>query len=456
MRVLVRLLLVVILIAVVAGGGYWLVTNSPALRNLIDISVVPGQPTAITDPTDVAVLPTAVPPATAPPSPLPPTPADCVSAASVSAGGESVRRNAGQAGNAQAAARRALPQGRRAQINLPPGRIRNQALIEFTPESTHRERFLYIRSIGARPRRNIERLNTIVVEFQNDIDPATLPPSPVVVSIQADYPVAAALQRASNDPLTTEQWALPVIGAPAVWPALPPNTPPVTVAVIDSGICLNHPDLAGRVVAGWDFIEGDNQPQDEFGHGCGVAGVIAANANNGVGIAGVAPNARIMPLRVLDANGIGSFSDVAAALVYATDSGAQIINMSLAGPATNDIVRDAIEYAAARGVVLVGAAGNGGQQTIWYPAAYDAVLAVGSVDPTLERSDFSNFGPGIDLVAPGRDIYTTNAANDYQTMSGTSFAAPQVSGVAALAMAFNTPVQPGGGIVFISPPAATC
>lgn len=103
----------------------------------------------------------------------------------------------------------------------------------------------------------------------------------------------------------------------------------MTVAVIDSGICASHPDLAGRIVDGWDFLESDAVPQDDFGHGCSIAGVIAANMNDGIGIAGVALNAQIMPLRVLNASGVGSYSDVAAAIVYAADNGAQVINLSL-------------------------------------------------------------------------------------------------------------------------------
>ena len=134
-----------------------------------------------------------------------------------------------------------------------------------------------------------------------------------------------------NDPLYFEQWALPVIGAPEAWDALPTDAPQVTVAVIDSGICTEHPDLAGRILPGWDFLEQDAIPQDEFGHGCSVAGVIAAQPNNGIGIVGVAPNAQVMPLRVLDASGMGSYSNVAAAIVYAADHGAQIINLSLGG-----------------------------------------------------------------------------------------------------------------------------
>jgi thermitase len=230
----------------------------------------------------------------------------------------------------------------------------------------------------------------------------------------------------------------------------------VTVAVIDSGICLDHPDLAGRIVSGWDFVQDDNQPQDEFGHGCGVAGIIAANVNNGIGVAGVAPNARLMPLRVLDGLGMGSSSDVAAAIVYAADSGAQIINLSLGGPTTSSLLEEAVNYAASRGVTIVASAGNQGVEAALYPAAYPAAIAVGSVDQSLQRSSFSNYGWQLDLMAPGRDIFTTDINGDYTTMTGTSFAAPEVAGAAALMMAFNQALPTGGGLLTLNPPPPAC
>lgn len=458
---LVRVLIIIVVLIALGVGAYWAVTSLPdlqrVLRDNFNITIgtaSPDLPTPITDPTEIAALPTSIPPETPVPVTLPPTPAGCVAAAAVEAGGEQVRRERPGRGQERAEQRRNVPQGRRVDVVAPRERIPNRVLIEFTPESSRRERAAYIRSIGGQARRNIDRLNTVVVRLPQNVEPSSLPSSPIVVSVSADHYVSAVWQSV-NDPLFADQWALPVIGASAVWPAIPDNTPPVTVAVIDSGVCLNHPDLAGKFVAGWDFVEDDDLPQDDFGHGCGVAGVIAANGNNGIGIAGIAPNARIMPLRVLDAQGLGSFSDVAAAIIYATDSGAQIINLSLAGPSTAPVVEDAVNYATSRGVMIIASAGNAGVETVWYPAAYPAVIAVGSVDQTLERSSFSNYGAGIDIVAPGRDIYTTSVNGDYMTMTGTSFAAPQVTGIAALARAFNTFLSADGGVVFISPPENT-
>ncbi len=175
--------------------------------------------------------------------------------------------------------------------------------------------------------------------------------------------------------------------------------------------------------------------------------MIAANADNGIGIAGIAPNARIMPLRVLNAQGQGTYSDVAAAMVQAVDQGAQIINLSLGGTNASSVLNDAVDYAVAHGVMVIAAAGNTGGSVL-YPAAYAPVIAVGSVDPDLQMSSFSSRGPEIDLLAPGRDILTTGLS-DYRTMSGTSFAAPQVAGVAALEIALGRSLVVNGGIVAV-------
>ncbi|MEO0598648.1 MAG: S8 family serine peptidase [Chloroflexota bacterium] len=229
----------------------------------------------------------------------------------------------------------------------------------------------------------------------------------------------------------------------------------MTVAVIDSGICANHPDLQGRITAGYDFVDDDNDPNDTFGHGCGVAGVIAANTNNGIGIAGIAPNVQIMPLRVLDNLGLGSYSNIANAIIYAVDNGADIINLSLAGPTSSVMLEAAVAYAVDSGVVVIAAAGNFGQPNAFYPAAYPSVIAVASIDPvTFERSSFSNYGADVDVLAPGRDILTTNLAGDYEFVSGTSFAAPIVAGITAMSEALNTPLKTEDGNVFLYPPDA--
>ena len=187
--------------------------------------------------------------------------------------------------------------------------VPNQVVITFSSTATQAERAAYIESIGGTVGQDIARLDTVVVTV-----PAAdaLPASPVVAASEPDYYVTAMQEGPPvDDPLYGQQWALPVINAAAGWAELGPDGTPIAVAVIDSGICTDHPDLAGKILPGYDFVDDDTTPQDDFGHGCGVAGIIAATMGNGTGIAGIAPNARIIPLRVLDAGGTGTYSDVA-------------------------------------------------------------------------------------------------------------------------------------------------
>jgi subtilisin family serine protease len=326
-------------------------------------------------------------------------------------------------------------------------------LIQFTADSSPQERQQYLASIRARARRQIEELNTVVVALPPTTRLSALPRSPIVESIEREQTAGStAIDTPTNDLRFGEQWALPVMGVPNAWSQLPETLDPVVVAVIDSGVCLDHPDLIGRLVPGFDFVESDDQPQDLFEHGCGVAGVIAAEINNGEGIAGVAPNAQIMPLRVLDATGFGDYSNIALAITYAVDNGADIINLSLAGPGYSGILEDAVNYALDNGLTVIAAAGNSATDMPFYPAALSGVISVGSVDPDLQRSRFSNFGISVDLQAPGRDILTTDSTGSYRLQSGTSFAAPQVAGIAALAQVLDVPLNVEDDIVFIYGP----
>jgi thermitase len=331
-------------------------------------------------------------------------------------------------------------------IPIPAAPVPDQLVIHFDPASTVQERAAYIQQIGGTVNSSIDALNTVTVNVPQSVAAKPLPESPLVKTSEPDYYVVALDMPPMNDPQYAQQWALPVIGAANGWSSLPANPPTITVAVVDSGICANHPDLVGRIVTGYDFVENDTIPQDDFGHGCEVSGVIAANPNNGLGIVGVAPNAKVMPLRVLDAAGNGSYSGVSAAIVYAVDNGAQIINLSLGGGVPATILEDAVNYAAAHNVLLIAASGNTGGSVL-YPAAYPSVIAVASIDSNLQLSSFSSFGPEVDLLAPGRNIVTTSNDGNYTTTSGTSFAAPQVAGIAAMELAIGQPLTLGGGIV---------
>ncbi len=243
-----------------------------------------------------------------------------------------------------------------------------------------------------------------------------------------------------NDPAFSQQWALPKIEAPAAWDIYAGSNN-VIIAVVDSGVDLDHPDLQANLMPGWDFVNNDSLADDDHGHGSHVAGIAAAVGNNGVGIAGVSWGAKIMPLKMLDAGGGGSTYDLAQAVYYAVDHGAKVINMSLGAPGSEwpcnwPEVEAAFNYAISRGVLLVVASGNDGQEGVNCPGAYEQAIAVGSTTATDTRSYFSNFGPQLDIVAPGSSIYSTYFFGGYTTMSGTSMATPHVAGLAALLWSF--------------------
>ena len=282
-----------------------------------------------------------------------------------------------------------------------------------------------------------------------------------VALVEPDYymqidvlPAYTPVPAAVNDPRYSEQWALPAISATTAWDRMPADAPKVTVAVIDTGICASHPDLDGRVLSGWDFVQNDAFPLDENGHGCFVSGIIAANTNNGIGISGLASNAQIMPLRALDASGSGTYTDVAAAIVYAADNGARIVNLSLGGPGSSATLASAVNYAVSKGVILVAAAGNDGMLGVSYPAAYPQVVAVGSIDSDLQPSYFSNYGPQIDIWAPGSAILSLRLDGTYGTGSGTSFAAPYVAGAQAIYLQLNETLPQNGGLLNFNPVAS--
>ncbi len=254
-----------------------------------------------------------------------------------------------------------------------------------------------------------------------------------------------------NDPSWGNQWGPPDIQAPLAW-SVTTGTASVIIAIIDTGVDLTHPDLADKIdlVDSTSFVTYTTSPQDDNGHGTHVAGIAAASSNNGLGITGMAWGARIMALKILNSAGTGSDSDLAAAMIYAADHGARIINLSLGDTAPSTPMEDAVNYAYVHGATVVAAAGNTGTQSVLYPAAYANAIAVASVDVNNNRSGFSNYGPSIDLAAPGSVIYSTMwpgnirfcPGSSYCNVSGTSMATPHVAGAAALLASlpqFSTP-----------------
>ena len=233
-----------------------------------------------------------------------------------------------------------------------------------------------------------------------------------------------------NDPQYPNQWGLRTIGAPLAWDTST-GTSEVTIAVLDSGVDASHPDLAGAVLPGWDFVNNDADPADDRGHGTKVAGVAAARSDNGAGVAGVCWSCAVLPVKVLDASGYASWSNVASGITFATDRGADVINLSISGTTGSATLLDAIRYATSRNVVVVASAGNVGDSAVRYPAGYPEVVSVAGSDPSDLRYSWSTYGSWVDVAAPGCEP-TTVVGGGYGSFCGTSAATPMVAGAAGL------------------------
>jgi thermitase len=227
------------------------------------------------------------------------------------------------------------------------------------------------------------------------------------------------------------QWGLEMVRAPAAWYLSTGQA--VTVAVVDTGADLTHPDLIDGLIDGWDYIENDEIPADGNGHGTHVAGIVGATTDNARGVAGMGWGAKIMPVRVLDDQGEGDTLQVALGIRYAVEHGAKVINLSLGGYSGSQTLADTVAYAQAQGAVIVAAAGNHNTSAQFFPAAYEGVIGVSATNLSDEKASFSNYGTYIDVAAPGDNLYSTlRSPGTYGYMSGTSMAAPMVSGLVAL------------------------
>ena len=265
---------------------------------------------------------------------------------------------------------------------------------------------------------------------------AQLQADPNVESVEFDY-VMNALTTTPNDPRYGAQYHLPKIQANLAWDQTK-GTTARTIAIIDTGVDHNHADVKSKLVAGYDFVNNDTLAQDDHGHGTHCAGIAAGLTNNALDAAGVDWNARVMPVKVLDAAGSGYTSDIVEGVYWAVDHGAHVISMSLGGGGATQSFQDAINYAWNSGRIVVAAAGNSNTSAKSYPAAYNNVVAVASTTSTDARSSFSNYGTWVDIAAPGSSIEALRLGGGTTVMSGTSMATPVVAGVMSLAWSKNT------------------
>jgi subtilisin family serine protease len=358
----------------------------------------------------------------------------------------------------------------------PPPRAEDEILVRFRPSVPgHRVREIHAQHHATVKREHRKlRFQTVKLSAGTGVDDAVRAYArlPEVESAEPNW-IAHALG-VPNDPSFGMQWGLRNTGqtygtagadvrAEDAWDVTT-GDPSVVVAVLDTGVSIRHPDLAGQLwtnpgeipdnqvdddgngyvddVYGWDFSAHNNRPDDYHGHVTHVASIIAARANDGVGVSGVAPGVRLMAVEVLDNIGQGYFDAIADGIVYAADNGARIISMSLGGTADGQVLRDAIRYAHDAGVAIVVAAGNEYGPPVLYPAAYDPwVLAVAATDHDDARAEFSSAGTAVDVAAPGKDVYAAWRLREigpervrfiWAFASGTSMATPLTSGIAAL------------------------
>jgi thermitase len=296
--------------------------------------------------------------------------------------------------------------------------------------------------LGGHRRIEIDRIGVQVLTFPSPANPQT-----ILARLKANPQVAyaelngtATASYIPTDPGYPNQWGLDKIKAPQGWDIQPGNAS-VVIGIIDTGADLNHPDLAGKLIPGWNydaFSPGYNTADttDNNGHGTHVAGITAALTNNALGVAGACPNCVFMPVKVLGADGNGTYDAVASGIIYTADHGARIINLSLGGTAFSQTLQDAVNYAYNAGALVVAAAGNDGTNVITYPAAFTNTLAVAATDSADQRATFSNYNTYISVAAPGVDIYSSYwssaGGSTYAYLNGTSMATPFVSGLAGL------------------------
>jgi serine protease len=251
-----------------------------------------------------------------------------------------------------------------------------------------------------------------------------------------------------NDARYGEQYGPGMMHFPEAWGMVGYGTSNVTVALVDSGIRKTHQDFdPARILQGYDYVNNDNNPDDNCGHGTHTAGTVGATTNNSVGVAGMA-QVKILEMKGLSSSFLsgcsGSNAGIAQAIRDAADQGAKVISMSIGG-ASSTVMQDAVSYAAGKGVIIVAAAGNdGGNNSIDYPGAYPEVIAVAALDSNKTRASYSDGGPQLDISAPGSNVLSTYNSNDtsYSSLSGTSMATPHVAGAIALALSC---AQPGYG-----------
>jgi len=322
-----------------------------------------------------------------------------------------------------------------------------QILVRFKPGLPIQARDAHLKQFGAWYQSEFPEIDVTIAGVRDGEELA------VIDQLEGTDPIVYAevnglvfaVETIPNDPRWAEQYGPVRIKGPQAWD-LSTGSESVVISVIDTGVACNHEDLAGKCVAGFDFVNNDPDPSDDHGHGTHVAGIAAANTNNGLGVAGMCWACKVQPVKVLNSGGSGTWEAVAAGNVWAADNGADVINMSLGGSGFSQVMKDAVDYAYGKGVLIFAAAGNSGGEGVLYPARYDSVIAVAATDTADNRASFSTTGPEVELAAPGvsnlSSVPTGSCGlcdpSGYRSLSGTSMATPHAAGTGGLLLSFRS------------------
>ncbi len=315
----------------------------------------------------------------------------------------------------------------------------DQIVVKFISVASSRTRKRLFTRAGASVARQAKLPNTFVIkvpEHSREAVIRSLQRNPFTIYAEEDF--IAEASEIPNDSRFDEQWGLEKIKAANAWGATHGSVD-VDIAIIDTGINSRHKDLAGKIVASVDCTRNscpDQTTSDPNGHGTHVAGIASAITNNGKGVAGTSWDGRLMSVKVLDRFGRGRYSWVADGIIWAANNGAEIINLSLVGSASSNVLKEAVDYAWSKNVVVVSAAGNSNSNSPGYPAFYSNSLAVAATDQNDQKASFSNYGSWVDVASPGVSILSTYK-NGYSKLSGTSMATPFVSGLAGLLAGYH-------------------
>lgn len=337
--------------------------------------------------------------------------------------------------------------------------VSGQILIKFKPNIAPSDSNSILNQVRGEVKEKITNLDIQVVKVPSGLEEkiaSALSRNPFVEFAEPDF-IAEALFTPNDTFFAVNQWGLENTGqnisgtvgtvdadidASTAWDATQGG---VLVAVLDTGIDNDHEDLSSKIILSKDFTNSPSGPNDFYGHGTHVAGIIGAVTNNGTGVAGSCPNCTLLNGKVLDDNGYGSYSGIANGMTWAANSGAKVINLSLGGPFRSSTLESAVNYAWNKGVVIVAAAGNSGNKSKTFPAAYTKAIAVAATNNQDQKASFSSYGSQwVDVAAPGENIFSTfpnhtfviqtkyGRSQNYDFASGTSMAAPHAAGVSAL------------------------